>query len=355
MCLLEDNQPVCYCVPDYHGQLCELRYNDCESKFARCENGGTCVDGINSFMCSCPSPYTGEMCSIYNPDLITESHPMNTTEKTGEASARTTPLFTIPQTQVTEDQLDRQSTTEKFTELTSPISDNSTKFFTRSTSSRSIINETRTESSVVYETTTNKYTTSQLMTSLDYLSSTTEDNRDKTTAPETSTTVFQINDTTKFNKNFSTETSLNSFTKVPIIQLNATDLTSSSLPSSTMSTIKLTSWSSEINLTTELSSEDEISKTTSMPTILTSTKIINESFITFSIPTSSTIDLPLTIPTLSELTTDKSHITSTIMYSTETEGRSKSYNCTDDCIHVTPCTSGNSSQVSFKFNFIIYY
>ncbi|CAG5095668.1 Similar to eys: Protein eyes shut (Drosophila melanogaster) [Cotesia congregata] len=346
MCLLEDNQPVCYCVPDYHGQLCELRYNDCESKFARCENGGMCVDGINSFMCSCPSPYTGEMCSIYNPALTTEFHQINinTTEKTGEAPIFTTSVFTSPQTQVTEYELDRQSTTEKFTELTSPITENSTKLFTSSTNS-TIMNDTRTESPVVYETTTDtyQYTTSQLITSLDYLSSTTEDNLDKTTAPETSTNVFQINETKKLIKNFSTETSLDSYTKVPIVQLNATDMTSSSLPS-TMSTIKLTSWSSEINLTTELSSEAEKIITTSMPTILTSTKIFNESLITFEIPTSSTIDLPMTIPTLSELTTDKSHITSTIMYSTEAEGRSKAYNCTDDCIHVTPCTSGNSSQ-----------
>lgn len=62
VCLLEDERPVCYCVPDYHGALCELRYDDCESKFARCENGGTCIDGINSFACSCPLDYGGPMC-----------------------------------------------------------------------------------------------------------------------------------------------------------------------------------------------------------------------------------------------------------------------------------------------------
>ncbi|XP_015607735.1 protein eyes shut [Cephus cinctus] len=67
VCLLEDSQPVCYCVPDYHGSLCELRYNDCESKFAQCENGGTCIDGINNFTCACPVPYTGDMCDRYNP------------------------------------------------------------------------------------------------------------------------------------------------------------------------------------------------------------------------------------------------------------------------------------------------
>lgn len=62
VCLLEDEHPVCYCVPDYHGALCELKYDDCESKFARCDNGGTCVDGINNFTCSCPPNFGGPMC-----------------------------------------------------------------------------------------------------------------------------------------------------------------------------------------------------------------------------------------------------------------------------------------------------
>ena len=65
VCLFEDNQPVCYCVPDYHGMLCELKYDDCESKFAKCENGGTCIDGINNFTCSCPVQFVGEMCTEY--------------------------------------------------------------------------------------------------------------------------------------------------------------------------------------------------------------------------------------------------------------------------------------------------
>lgn len=65
ICLFEDFQPVCYCVPDYHGVLCELKYDDCAVKFAKCENGGTCIDGVNSFTCSCPAHYAGEMCTEY--------------------------------------------------------------------------------------------------------------------------------------------------------------------------------------------------------------------------------------------------------------------------------------------------
>ena len=28
-CLQEDGIPVCYCVPDFHGKLCEERYDEC--------------------------------------------------------------------------------------------------------------------------------------------------------------------------------------------------------------------------------------------------------------------------------------------------------------------------------------
>ncbi|XP_017886693.1 protein eyes shut [Ceratina calcarata] len=66
VCLFEDERPVCYCVPDYHGQLCELKYDDCESKFANCENGGTCIDGVNSFTCACPTFYSGPFCNTYD-------------------------------------------------------------------------------------------------------------------------------------------------------------------------------------------------------------------------------------------------------------------------------------------------
>ncbi|XP_076389101.1 eyes shut [Megachile rotundata] len=66
VCLFEDERPICYCVPDYHGILCELKYDDCESKFANCENGGTCIDGVNSFTCACPTFYSGPFCNVYN-------------------------------------------------------------------------------------------------------------------------------------------------------------------------------------------------------------------------------------------------------------------------------------------------
>ena len=31
-----------------------------------CQNGGTCVDGVNSFTCSCKPGFTGLTCNIRN-------------------------------------------------------------------------------------------------------------------------------------------------------------------------------------------------------------------------------------------------------------------------------------------------
>lgn len=29
ICVVEDGARVCYCVPDYHGERCELQYDEC--------------------------------------------------------------------------------------------------------------------------------------------------------------------------------------------------------------------------------------------------------------------------------------------------------------------------------------
>lgn len=93
MCLLEDDHPVCYCVPDYHGALCELKYDDCESKFAQCENGGTCIDGINSFTCSCLPNYSGSMCEYSFPSSTIA---IEDTSEQGTSSIKTTTAIVSP-------------------------------------------------------------------------------------------------------------------------------------------------------------------------------------------------------------------------------------------------------------------
>jgi len=104
-------------VPDYHGALCELKYDDCESKFARCENGGTCVDGINSFTCSCPSGYAGPMCE-HNFSTITAATEINPFEET--SSTKTTISITAPKTLATDASTFPSSTSSFVTYSTFP-------------------------------------------------------------------------------------------------------------------------------------------------------------------------------------------------------------------------------------------
>lgn len=30
ICLLEQDTPVCYCVPDFHGDRCQYQYDECQ-------------------------------------------------------------------------------------------------------------------------------------------------------------------------------------------------------------------------------------------------------------------------------------------------------------------------------------
>ncbi|CAG9099918.1 unnamed protein product [Plutella xylostella] len=61
ICVVEDGLQVCYCVPDYHGDRCELQYDECLLG-PGCMNGGTCIDGVDNFTCSCPPRLTGSLC-----------------------------------------------------------------------------------------------------------------------------------------------------------------------------------------------------------------------------------------------------------------------------------------------------
>ena len=44
----------------FGGPRCELEYNECDS--TPCQNGGTCVDQIDSFRCLCGRGYKGNLC-----------------------------------------------------------------------------------------------------------------------------------------------------------------------------------------------------------------------------------------------------------------------------------------------------
>ncbi|XP_047544611.1 protein eyes shut [Vanessa atalanta] len=64
LCVVEDGVRICYCVPDYHGERCELQYDECLLG-PRCMNGGTCIDGVDNFTCSCPPRLTGALCECF--------------------------------------------------------------------------------------------------------------------------------------------------------------------------------------------------------------------------------------------------------------------------------------------------
>ncbi|KAM3842788.1 protein jagged-2-like, partial [Diretmus argenteus] len=53
----------CSCEPGFTGTYChESEHYDCVS--SPCKNGGTCIDGINSFQCFCPDGWEGNLCDV---------------------------------------------------------------------------------------------------------------------------------------------------------------------------------------------------------------------------------------------------------------------------------------------------
>jgi protein eyes shut len=61
LCLMEEGMPTCYCVPDFHGEKCEYQYDECQLG-PRCLHGGSCVDGVDEFSCSCTPHFSGIFC-----------------------------------------------------------------------------------------------------------------------------------------------------------------------------------------------------------------------------------------------------------------------------------------------------
>lgn len=61
----------CECLNGTSGMYCEVNADDCTED--SCMNGGTCVDGIASFHCTCLSGFTGALCETDESDESDES------------------------------------------------------------------------------------------------------------------------------------------------------------------------------------------------------------------------------------------------------------------------------------------
>ena len=53
---------TCTCNTGFVGELCETNINDCAG--IMCSGNGQCVDGVNSFTCVCNSGFVGNLCEV---------------------------------------------------------------------------------------------------------------------------------------------------------------------------------------------------------------------------------------------------------------------------------------------------
>ncbi|CAH1775425.1 unnamed protein product [Owenia fusiformis] len=59
-CQVSGSSYVCNCDPGFTGTRCTINIDECQSQ--PCQNGGTCIDGVNAYRCRCTSSFTGTNC-----------------------------------------------------------------------------------------------------------------------------------------------------------------------------------------------------------------------------------------------------------------------------------------------------
>ncbi len=60
--MINFNQSITHFILGFSGQNCSVNIDDCDNHM--CQNGGSCVDGINKYTCECPAEFTGKFCEI---------------------------------------------------------------------------------------------------------------------------------------------------------------------------------------------------------------------------------------------------------------------------------------------------
>ncbi|XP_045472679.1 protein eyes shut [Harmonia axyridis] len=252
LCLLEDGEPVCYCVPDFHGDLCQYQYDECQLG-VRCVNGGTCIDGVDNFTCSCLPNLTGvfceclilpdgsQNCSIVDFEMTTvpyttfgtnftsqkfttmtlpETSTLFTTTMMESSTIYTslmthTPIVTvettfIPPDTTTIENYQNFSTTESVTITTDESTSETEYISTKQTEKTDIFSTSE------YTSTETDTTVSMLNTTL-WSSSRTESIFEKTTRPDEETTSFMPTELQTLTTVHSTDTNIfTNFTSLPI-------------------------------------------------------------------------------------------------------------------------------------------
>jgi hypothetical protein len=59
-CVNGVNSFICICPTGYTGSICQNNIHTCSS--SPCQHGASCLDGINSYYCSCVAGYSGTLC-----------------------------------------------------------------------------------------------------------------------------------------------------------------------------------------------------------------------------------------------------------------------------------------------------
>ena len=54
---------VCHCRPGYDGEYCETRIQWCDKRHNPCSNGGVCQDLNTHYQCVCQKGWTGMNCT----------------------------------------------------------------------------------------------------------------------------------------------------------------------------------------------------------------------------------------------------------------------------------------------------
>ncbi|CAH1391625.1 unnamed protein product [Nezara viridula] len=274
LCVIENKNSVCYCVPDYHGERCQYKYDECQ-KGPGCLNGGTCIDGVDSYTCSCPLGLLGRFCEC----IATERGDLNCNYirfPLPNTSLPTIPVYTISSTAKTDAFSDDYSLETKETTSYVPIN--------ISTSEITMISQTETTNTILHYY--SDYTTTQLMDTTTEESYTSGKDTDQTvtetyvtqeiTIPQTSETVKEsteatsiiTNTVTEASSSFTTETFESEITSDTYYNLTSFEPIGSTTPTE----ISEKTTSLEI---TEGTTSSEMNETTTVET--TTTRMTNES------------------------------------------------------------------------------